>query len=497
MNFKKIGAAALAAALMASTAVTASAAEQMELLTTPASIIGDTAKDTGVYYCGDGVFLSSKGAFYIGEDEIANWQKTGELTPKTVKTDFDLTKVNRKWSGDLDNSGFIQVISTDNNGNAKDRYIVKFDRKNAALNTVYTKPADWCYTRSDGYTFESNYTDAAEKTAKISVTSPDGITNTSTLTYSGNGGSWYSAFASLGTGKYIGYVLWQTDTRVNEFGFDEYDYVLYGVDKNAKLVEFTKGTDCGMGMYGTGENYVVWGALPMARSMRYHVYLPDSGKDYDIGSMLYKEGAAENAKYYAINGISGDKVYGTKAILSVDAPQSGGTRYVLADISKVSSNSTFSFNAYKSMSTTDGKIYIVQTEDDKWGYIDANGKVLGTFDDAGDFYGDYAPVVKNGKGYLIDRSMNRVSAEINATGIFTVSEGLFRVINGNDVYLMTYSGKPASVPTTPSTPSTPTTPENPGSTEKDNPDTGAQGIALALGAAALAGAVVVSSRKKK
>ena len=495
MNFKKIGAAAMAAALMAATAVTASAAEQMELLTAPTSSVGMT-NDYGAYY-GSGVFLSPEGSFRVDEDELASWRETGELTPTTIKTDFDVKEFDSWRSGVFyDGGDYIQMVSTDDDGNVKgNRIIVKLDRKNATLTTAYTAPQSWSYTRSDGYTIRSGMMN--DKLLLVEVIGPDGKGTDTTLTYNGNGDLWYYTYASVGTGKYVGYIMWQTDERVNEFGFDEYDYVLYGVDKKAKLVELIKGTDCDMGMYGAGENYVVWGALPMARSMQYHVYLPDSGKDYNIGSMLYKEGAAENAKYYAINGISGDKVYGTKAILSVDAPQSGGTRYVLADISKVSSNSTFSFNAYKSMSTTDGKIYLVQTEDDKWGYIDANGKVLGTFDDASRFYGDYAPVVKNGKGYLIDRSMNRVSGEIAATHVNSMDEELFVFINGDDGYLVTFAGKPASVPSTPSTPSTPTTPENPGSTEKDNPDTGAQGIALAIGTAALAGAAVVITRKRK
>lgn len=496
MNFKKIGAAALAVALMASTAVTASAAEQLELLKAPASSVG-IEKNNGVYLCGDSVFLSSKGVFYIGEDEIASWQETGELNPKAIKADFDLTEIDTWWTGGFENGGdYIQMVSTDDNGKVKgNRVIAKLDRKNGTLTTVYTEPSAWCYTRPDGYSFRSGKVN--DKLLLVQAINPNGKETDTTLTYSGNGALWYSALSSDGTGKYVGYVLWQTDKRTNEFGFDEYDYVLYGVDKNAKLVEFTKGTDCGMGMYGAGENYVVWGTLPMARSMQYHVYLPDSGKDYDISDLIIKEGAAENAKYYTINGVSGDKVFGTKAILSVDDPQSGETRYVLADISKVSNNRSFSFNAYKFMSTTDGKIYLVQTEDDKWGYIDANGKVLGTFDSAGVFYGDYAPVVKNGKGYLIDRSMNRVSGEIAATHVSSYGKTLFAFNNGDEYYLVTFAGKPASVPSTPSTPSTPTTPENPGSNEKDNPDTGAQGIALALGAAALAGAAVVICRKKK
>lgn len=496
MNFKKIGAAALAAALMASTAVTASAAEQMELLTAPTSSVGST-EDHGVYYCGDGIFLSAEGVFYVGEDEIASWQETGELKPKTVKADFDLKEIDTWWTGGFANGGeYIQMVSTDDNGNVKgNRVIAKLDRKNATLTTAYTAPQSWSYTRSDGYTIRSGMMN--DKLLLVEVIGPDGKGSDTTLTYNGNGDLWYHTVANEGTGKYVGYIMWQADKRVNEFGFDEYDYVLYGVDKNAKLVELVKGTDCGMGIHGASENYVVWGARPMARSYSYCVYMPDSGKNYDLGFQVMKDGD-NGREFYYINGVSGDKIYGTKAVLTVSSSESEDTRYILTDIAKLNNGENdFSFKTYKYIGTTDGKIYLVQTEDDKWGYIDANGKELSTFDSAGFFYGDYAPVVKNGKGYLIDRSMNRVSGEIAAKSASSQSEVLFTFNNGDERYLVTFAGKPASVPSTPSTPSTPTTPENPDSTEKDNPDTGAQGIALALGAAALAGAAVVITRKRK
>lgn len=90
------------------------------------------------------------------------------------------------------------------------------------------------------------------------------------------------------------------------------------------------------------------------------------------------------------------------------------------------------------MSTEDGKIYLVKNAKGERGYINRKGKELAFFEYAGSFIGDYAPVVKNGKAYLIDRNMKQVSEKIDADSVSTLGEGLFRVTKGDKVMLMTY-----------------------------------------------------------
>lgn len=148
------------------------------------------------------------------------------------------------------------------------------------------------------------------------------------------------------------------------------------------------------------------------------------------------------------------------------------------------------------MSTNDGEIYLVQTEDDKWGYIESNGKELAIFDDAGDFFGDFAPVVKDGKAYLVDRNMNKVSEAIDGEGVTAYGEGLYTVTVNGEKKFMTYVAKPTvSEPTEPTTPTEPTS--KPTSTDNKNPETGIPGIAAAVGVIALAAGAVIVAKKRK
>ncbi len=116
--------------------------------------------------------------------------------------------------------------------------------------------------------------------------------------------------------------------------------------------------------------------------------------------------------------------------------------------------------------------------DGKKGYMDESGKVLAYFDVAGGFMAElYAPVVKDGKAFLIDKEMNEVSTEIEAEDVFAIDEDLFVAMSGDKTYLVTYA-----------------TESEPSEGETTNPGTGFGGAAMAV--VALAGAAVVVSRKK-
>ena len=155
--------------------------------------------------------------------------------------------------------------------------------------------------------------------------------------------------------------------------------------------------------------------------------------------------------------------------------------------------------SYKYMGTYDGEIYLVQNSDGKWGYIDSYGNELGFFDDEGSFIGDYAPVVSNGKGYLIDRNMNKVSEEVTATGTQAVDDGLYRFTTDSGFMLATYSNETVSAPAA-SEPASSDIPSEPSDTNSsvptadNNPPSGIAVSVLPI-IAAISAVIVIKSKK--
>lgn len=78
---------------------------------------------------------------------------------------------------------------------------------------------------------------------------------------------------------------------------------------------------------------------------------------------------------------------------------------------------------------------ILACKDDKWGYLDDNFEVLSWFDDASDFSGDYALVVKDGGVYVIDRELNIISDKLEGTGVTMMNDsGSFRIKRDDGKY---------------------------------------------------------------
>lgn len=450
-KLKKIVAGVLAATITASS-LTVGASAKMKLRTVSIDKI-EGAND--VWSLGDGYYSVNNSAdlnldpdidqiIYIGKDELESWRKTGKISYKKVKTDVDMTDLLR--SGEFTADGeYLQLVTCDKDSNALKRYVVSHNEKNIKITTVHINESGY-FTRSDGYTTSGKWNKA--KTAfTITVTAPDGTQKSKKLTYKGKGNSYGYIMIPNETKKYIAYVLWKTNEYTEKIDDSEYDSIsvkIYGVKKNGKLEtvhSFEKGRLLKKGISGLAD--IGWGDSHLNMqvydlpNVYYLVYLSDSGRIFFFESVLNKEG--KYSSDYGFSGISG-KVYESRAIAY--CVKDNTNYYFLADLSTAYEENAWNITAlsdvYQSMSTEDGKIYLVQNEKGQWGYINKKGKVLAMFDDAGPFIGNYAPVVKNGKAYLIDRNMKQVSEKIDADGVTTFGEGLFRVTKGDKVMLMTY-----------------------------------------------------------
>lgn len=513
--FRKVGACLTAAALMETMAVTVSADTEAKKMVTASSDLS--------IKLGDGYFITNEGKFVYMDDEVlSNWRATGSLAYKEVKSDLSVDNI-RLWSGDLSDGDYIQVYSSDTNGSPVERYVLKLDRENNSFKTVQTFGSGWCSTASDGYTFSYGQ-NVNNGTVDYYVVQPDGTTVQNSLKtfvfHPEDGGSAITVNASrfVGGKKYCGYITVFSSYETTETNFFKADYTVYSIDINGvaeKVCEGQKNSIYNMGIVYGDDDFVVMQTSTDGVHIDIDIYPTDGGSPKKLSLRSNGFGSVE---------------YVDNSRLLFNIEFDGDTDAYLFDL-----NSGEAVAAYREMYTHDGEIFLVKSgkkwqsenADYEWGFIDRNGKELAMFDDASEFIGDYALVLKNGKAYLIDRNMNCVSEKIDATGVSNIDDGLYLVHNGDKKTLVTYSNETiiekeeTSKPSQTSKPAQTSKPDDSvkirvitksddglasGTDSSDstvktddnsNPPTGAGGIALTVGVIAAAGAVVAFTRKRK
>ncbi len=488
MKFKRTAASVLAALTAVSAVSVCAFAEENKVELTTLDL---TDEMKYMEYLGDGYFLYGSNAAYI--DGFVHLEKddNGELTFTDVETDIDFSEKNIAWwNGNNDGNGeYFQLYKKDENGNVAKRYVMHIDAAANKVTTAYTMPADWSYTADDGYTV------AIDGDSYV-VYDPKGKVKSTQANKTNPG--YYGVTASMYGNKYAGYYIEKSNEKVVEDSGDRFvynDYTLYGIDKKGKLVElYTKNAN-GMVLH-EGSNFVLLQGVEV-------IYPDDGGIIYHryLTYINLETGEITEDPVEIFDDVESQAIYNDKVILSVDKKQ------YLYDIK---TQEPVNDKKYKYIYTCDeGKTYRVQNTDDKWGYLDENGEEIGEwYDDADAFYGDYAPVVKDGKGYLIDRNFNRVSDMIDATGVYSFDDDLFQFRNGEtDNVFATYNStepapsddtsEPADDTSEPSDDTSEPADDTSEPADVNNPETGVGGVSLTFGLAALAGAAVVVYRKKR
>lgn len=524
-NFRQTLAAVIAAATATSclAAVASAETEEYKLLVAPFSTYrtwgGDLTATT------DGDTLIS-----VSDEDIANWQKTGEFTYTELTPDFEMPENLSYFYGD-NNVGWIRR-EVDGKPNLK---IVNYDAESKTITTKNEFDDDWTYVFADGTVIYFAPDKYAGKLS-VTITTADGKSNTKTFEYKGSGEMFYNYACNVNAdvnSKYIAAVLWMTNVKAvpyeegSEQTLTAYAYDIYGITKDGKVdtlysepeYEYDVGFGTNrapvvsMGYLDVNDHCMSWmeECAPMVPQRM--IYSLETGKivksnvylsEYDVElKCKYTDG-----EYYSeIDGVTG--MWGNKFIAECPVDETSDTteyRYILFSFEEEPDSFNDDFTplskVYKHISSEDGKIFLVETEDDKWGFIDENGKELAIFDDASAFLGNYAPVVKDGKAYIIDKNMNRVSEMIDADGVYSVKDNVFYITRDGEYYLATFDLTDPDVSIdTPDTSSNTSgvssdTTSNTEDDDKKNPPTGGA-YALMLAVAAAAGTAVVVSRKKK
>ncbi len=513
---KKIAAAALAAvSTVTCVAATANAeATKQKLLTAELSEI-DNANHT--YYFGDGyvgynntddpnVKSDMDGLVHIN---LEKWRETGKLSYTKVESDLDMTDLVPASGGFANNGSYMQFRRLDADEKPKEVIVAHLDKENNKLSTAYTYEVDnnLSITSPDGYTFFMKNNNKETSVLTYSVYSPDGTqTEDKTISYANEEwDSWQMNRSSIE--KYVAVLQIRVAGSSVSDGYDQPrgDFEMYGVCKDGSLekVNRTEGAyqyhiDSASNNYISWRTSNVWGLANQV-----NVYTED-GKTHTLSRNIK---CADGTEFF-IQGLMG-KIFGTRAIAYSTVYNDGEKPWcALIDIEGNTTVSTLDdvsnalSKAYRNIITDDGEMYLVQTNDGKWGFIDNNGNEIKTgLDYASGFNGDYAPVVQGGKGSLIDKNMNRVTVEVDGVTMCNTVDDGFYVFSTNDggMLFATYSNETVAEPVSDPESSAPAS--EPASTEPtsqpDNPTTGVGGIAFAVTAAAIAGCAVIVARRKK
>lgn len=401
MKFKKfcgIGAAALAAVSAVSVCAFA-AADTMEL---KLADVVDAHGINGWYAVGDGsIMYRTDDSGAVRGILRAKKNDSGEISLVDISTDLDLESGALKFSEYFSSTDgdYFQLYEGESEYNVTKRYVLRLDKTSDKAVTVYTPSADAgaaCFTRGDGCTV--TIVDGA-----ITVYDPDGTVMTD---YSGDD-DYYAYIAGTDGGKYAGYLVKASEA-------DGYTICGIGLDGSETVVGACAG-EGDLTLNSAGEDHVVL-----------HLDETNVFVDFNSGKVI----TGENPDDFDI--VSSGKTYNNLIVL-------GSNRgYGLYDILK---EEYVTETAYSSLLTRDGGVtYLARNESGKWICLDADGnESVARFDSLGAFIGDYAPAVKNGEGYLIDRNFVCVSEILPATSADTVSAELFCFTDGDQTRFVTFN----------------------------------------------------------
>ena len=441
------------------------------------------------------------GLAYLSKEDLKNWQETGVLTLSKLKADFDTTGL--KWGMFHAENGYVQLVKMekqmveDDWGNEQEENVVTYRGLYKIEDNEIKKVCDldtfWTTTREDGISvgldtvkkdvhivyddFETEFKATVE--LKMVVTQPDGTREETVLAKASDFDSEINASeVNVDELTALGYCSWSIpssgDTLAN-VGIE--NQMLYVRDPNSRLgytieniykdgtretiyendnlyyTEFT-------GFLGSTQKYLLWcHRVPvMGNSLTVFSYNCDTKAAEVYGHDTFKDGENwfldENGQMVYSWNFKTEGNYDGHIVTYIstrdadDKPIKEGFTILngLNDFANWESKTYYNYISLDDVGDEEDPtiLYRFETFDGKEGFIDySSGKetIIGQFDAADNFEGSYAPVVKDGKAYLVDADMNAVSDTVAADDVVSIKDDLFIVKNGDKVSFVTYAGE--------------------------------------------------------
>lgn len=421
------------------------------------------------------------GIGYVSKANLEAWRETGTLTFGNLKADFDTDGL--QWGMFDHSSEYVQLVKMNENNKVTERAVYKIT--DGEIKKLYDLDTFWTYTRSDGisvgldytyvekhvkcrytesdlfggeYTYEDEYDTTFIDELQITVTQLDGTKKTETV-----------AKSVLPEGENI-------DTSVDKVEYIvRSSWVAYSGDKLATVSYVLKSTDalneaymspdaehivCKYYTDGTKKEVYKYSEQELPEDYLSGRYFESIGTEGDI--VFWSEGfygprvGLAGLYFYDVStgkleivDLSDDQMFipdirslSDKIIAFICDSNSGDfvEYYAIFDDYQDILNyaEKTHYKKITSYKVGDTYIYMFEDLDGKKGYMYGDEKVLAYFDDTNGFAGSYAPVVKDGKAFLIDEDMNAVSEEIEADGVTSVSDEMFIISKGDKYYFVTY-----------------------------------------------------------
>lgn len=480
MKLKKLTASILAAALaLTAIPLTVSAAgEETEKLPLVTADLREIHGATGIASVGRGVYFyfvdgGIKGAVHISDQQLKSWKETGELSYTDINTDglFTDSTVKYSWYVNItfSDGDYMTLLSKDEDGNELSKFAVRYDEEANSIVKVKDfepeKNVNYSYyNRTEsithkGYTL-SKSEDIENSTFTIKAFAPDG-TEAFSNTYDGiffkytYGSSdivdilsGYDVWINRHSDKYCCYVFMITEEVKSEYRTN-CKYTIFAIDYNGETTDLYSGV-----VYKDQWRYFgahpyfyesdllqvsFWGARNGVDGYLYFDNKKGVGysySSYDKDSIYYDDKIVypdfekvpydiQYCYYYGAADMNKNIIVGMYRAGETDAE--GNRNYydfdALIDVEKNEIISDLYTDIQQS--GDNGETYLAKNLDGKYVFIDKNGKELGTFDKASRFCnGDYAPVIVDGKAYIINRDMEIVSEGIEADEVWFLNKNV-------------------------------------------------------------------------
>ena len=392
-------------------------------------------KATDIISLGQDIYMFAaekyRAIYRIGSSEIKKWRNTGKLKATKITIDSEAAKYNWTYNSSLTlKYSDYMVLSYMDKENIQHNCVLKYDSSRNMLSEIYTTINN-IGVSVNGDMSEYVWDGNSKKLQLKILNSKAKLVKQLSYDFSmSDCNAWWRPLYS--DNKYA-LVSYYNDSDIAQ-GND----IL--IDKNGKEKKIDDLLYGAVYRISQGTNYYGFACVPFA-SMRY-IYSTDKNKMYNLSSASW---IYDNKKEYDLCGIK-EQLYGTNGIGIYEHTDTSDPnnikneyKYVLINVN----SDIFLSDIYDYIVSEDnGKTYLAKNSNNTWCYLNSKGKKLATFDCA-DFFcgnGKYAPVIKGGKIYLINKSMKKVSQTIKADNnctIWTLNDELFAFTKSGKKYIMT------------------------------------------------------------
>lgn len=401
--------------------------------------VDDICGEASLDSIGGNCYIDCNNNIYMLDDRaLSEWRRTGKANFSKLSCDMDLKDMYYNRIHVDVSDGYIQFFKRRPDTSDHDCFVFRLDEDAKKLSLAYSCPRSRLNLNLDGYSYSYDL----NGDGKFIVTDPSGnITETPFPRNDGSHINFYEAH-----GEYIAYCVWESYVHMKD-GRMTHEYAVYAFkrDGGCEKIYGEDGVN-NFNVESSGFNCIMWRYNePSWPLYIYKILSEEDNMVYWLGETLTYQHMGEPDYFMTEPGLIGSEIKDQRVVLYNRISYFGNekedeTLYYLVKLNENAPAQIIS-KRYRHLEEAGGGFYLAETYEGKTGFIDKDGNELAMFDNAGEFRGEYAPVVKDGKVYLIDRNMKIVSEGISADiqGSHNFGKDLFFLHDGDKELIATYA----------------------------------------------------------